>query len=172
MNNHTKSGRSYGQRQNLSFSRSDVNRSRSGPFNNQNGNWRNNGNFSRSPSTQSKDFSQNNSYWHPRGDQPNNSAFRRSDNRPATGFTHYEQKFSQSNNQASSNVVRFTTIDDTINELSDLCPLNYSGLRTLTPTNLENQDLASISSTSPPETLKNIVVWILNSCWIQEHLVQ
>ena len=28
-------------------------------------------------------------------------------------------------NQMSSNVVRFTTTDDTINELSDLCPLNY-----------------------------------------------
>ena len=31
----------------------------------------------------------------------------------------------QNNNQTSSNVVRFTTTDDTINELSDLCPLNY-----------------------------------------------
>ena len=34
-------------------------------------------------------------------------------------------KFPQSNNYTSSIVVRFTTIDDTINELSDLCPLNY-----------------------------------------------
>ena len=35
------------------------------------------------------------------------------------------RKFPQNNNQTSSNVVRFTTTDDAINELSDLCPLNY-----------------------------------------------
>ena len=80
--------------------------------------------------------------------------------------------FPQSNNQTSSNVVRFTTTDDTINELLDLCPLNYQGLRTHTPTNLEIQDLASIFSTSPLETLKKIVAWRLNSCWTQEHLAQ
>ena len=59
-----------------------------------------------------------------RSDQPNISAFRRSDNRPTTGFTPHEQKFQQNNNQTSSNVVHFTTTDETINELSDLCPLN------------------------------------------------
>ena len=37
----------------------------------------------------------------------------------------YEQKFPQNNNQIASNVVRFTTTDNTINEISDLCPLNY-----------------------------------------------
>ena len=47
------------------------------------------------------------------------------DTRPTANFTPYEQKFPQNNNQTSSNVVRFTTTDDTINELSDLCPLNY-----------------------------------------------
>ena len=40
-------------------------------------------------------------------------------------FTPYEQKVPQDNHQRSSNVVRFTTTDDTINELSDLCPLHY-----------------------------------------------
>ena len=55
--------------------------------------------------------------------RPNKSAFRRSDNQPTTSFTPFEQKMN--NNQTSSNVVRFTTTDDTINELSDLCPLNY-----------------------------------------------
>ena len=94
-------------------------------FNNQNGNWRNNGNFSRSPSNPRRDFSQNNSYRPPRNEQSNNLAFRRSDNRPTANFTSYEQKFPQNNNQTSSNVVRFTTTDDTINELSDFCPLNY-----------------------------------------------
>ena len=64
-------------------------------------------------------------YRQPRSDHPKNSAFRRFDNRPTTGFTAYEQKFPQNNDQTSSNVVRFTTSDDTVNELSDVCPLNY-----------------------------------------------
>ena len=71
-----------------------------------------------------EETSQNNSYRPPRNEQSNNLAFRRSDNRPTANFTPYEQKYPQ-NNQTSSNVVRFTTTDDTINELSDLCPLNY-----------------------------------------------
>ena len=124
-NNRPDHRRSFEQRQNQSFKRDDGNRSRNGSFNNSDENWRPNGNFSRSPSTQRRDFSQNNPYRQPRSDQPNNSAFRRSDNRPTTNFTPYEQKFPQNNNQPSSNVVRFTTTDDTINEISDLCPLNY-----------------------------------------------
>ena len=70
-------------------------------------------------------LSQTNSYRQAKSNQPNNSAFRRSDNQLTTGFTPYEQKFSQNNNQTSYNVVRFTTTDDTIEELSDLFPLNY-----------------------------------------------
>ena len=35
------------------------------------------------------------------------------------------KKFPENNNQTPSNVVRFSTTDDTINGLSDLCPLNY-----------------------------------------------
>ena len=124
-NNNPNNGRSYDQRPNQSFNRSVGNRSRNGSFNNENWNLRKNRSFSRSPSTPRRDFSQNNSYRQPRIDQPNNSAFRRSDNRPTTGFTPYEEKFPQNNNQTSSNMVRFTTTDDTINELSHLCPLNY-----------------------------------------------
>ena len=116
---------SFDQRPNQSFNRNDGNRSRHESSNNQNGNWRKNGNFSRSPSNPRRDFSQNNSYRPPRNQQPHNFAFRRSDNRPTANFTPYEQKFPQNNNQTSSNVVRFTTTDDTINELSDRCPLNY-----------------------------------------------
>ena len=123
--NNSKNGGSYGQRPNQSSDGNDVNRSRNGSFNNSNGNWRNNGNFSRSPSTQRRDFLQNNSYRQPRSEQSNNFAFRRSDDRTTTSFTPYERKFPQTNYQTSSNVVRFTLIDDTINELSDLCPLNY-----------------------------------------------
>ena len=114
-NNHPNSGRSYDQRPNQSFNRNDGNRSRNGFFNNSNSNWRNKGNFSRSPSTQRGDFLQNNSYRQPRSDHPNNSAFRGTDNRPTAGFPPYEHMFPQSNNQTSSNVVRFTTTEDTIN---------------------------------------------------------
>ena len=124
-NNSSNDRRSFDQRPNQSFNRNDGDRSRHESFNNQNGNWRNNGNFSRSPSNPRRDFSQNDSYRPPRNEQPHNSAFRRSDNRPTANITPYEQKFPQNNNQTSSNVVRFTTTDDTINELSDLCPLNY-----------------------------------------------
>ena len=112
------------RRPNQSSKRGNGNRSRTEFFNNSNGNWRNNGNFSLSPSAQRRDFSQNISYRQPRGNQPNNSAFRRPDNRPKTSFTPYEQKFPQDKNQTSSNVVRITTTDDTINELWDLCPIN------------------------------------------------
>ena len=124
-NNGSNDRRSFDQRPNQSFNGNDGNRSRHESFNNQNGNWRHNGNFSRSPSNLRRDFSQINSYRQPRNDQPNNFAFRRSDNRPTANFTPYELKFPQNNNQTPSNVVRFTTTDDTINELSDLCPLNY-----------------------------------------------
>ena len=124
-NNNPNNGRSYDQRQNQSINRNDGNRSRNGPFNNSNGNWRNNGKFSRSPSTQRRDFSQNSSNCQSRIDWPNNSAFRRSENRFRTIFTSYEQKLPQNNNQTASNVVRFTTTDETIDEISDLCPLNY-----------------------------------------------
>ena len=123
-NNYPNSGSLYDQRPNHSFHRNDGNRSRNGSFNSQNGNWRNNGIFSRSPATQRRDFSQHTSYRRSRGDQPDNSALRRSDNRPKTGFTPYEQWFPQNNNQTSSNVLHFTTTDETINELSDLSPLN------------------------------------------------
>ena len=164
--------RSYDQRPSQKINRSDANRSRNGSFNNSNRNWRNNGSFSRSPTTQGRVYSQKCSYCQPGSDQPNNSAFRRSDNRPTTSLTPYKQKFPKKNNRTASNVVRFTTTDDTINEKSDLCPLNYYGSRTLAPTTLEIQDLASIFSTSPPETIKKIVAWRLNLCWIQEPLAR
>ena len=117
--------KSYDQCPNQQFNRNDGKRSRNGPFNNSNENWRNNGNFSRSPATQRRDYSQNSSNCKSRSDWPNNSAFRGRDNRPTTSFTPYEQKFPQNNNQTASNLVRFTTTDDTIIEISDLCPLNY-----------------------------------------------
>ena len=124
-NNRPNNGRSFDQRANQSFNKNDENRPWNGSFNNSNENWRNNGNFSRSPSTQRRDYSQNSSNCQSRNDWPHNSAFRRSDNRPTTSFKPYEQKVPQNNNQTASNVVRFTTTDDTVNEISDICPLNY-----------------------------------------------
>ena len=55
------------------------------------------------------------------------------------------------------NVVRFTTTDDEINELSGLCPLNYLGLRLQLLISPEVQDSASTFFSLPPETLKKIV---------------
>ena len=104
--------------------KNDGNRSNNGNFNSQSGTWRNNENFSRSPSGQRRDLSQGNSFRRPQPFQPRNSPFRRSDANPITSSSSYEQKFPQSNNQTSTNVVRFTTTDDCINVLSDLCPLN------------------------------------------------
>ena len=124
-NNNPNNGNSYRQHPKQSFKRNDGHGFRDGYFKNQDENWGNTGNFSRSPSAQRRDFSQNTSYRQPRSDQPNNSAFRWPDNRSGSGVTSYQQKFPQNINQTSSNVVRFTTTDDSINELSDLCPLNY-----------------------------------------------
>ena len=59
-----------------------------------------------------------------RSDQPINAAFRRPDKRPLTCFTPHEQNFPQNNNQATPNMVRFTTIDETITDLLNLLPLN------------------------------------------------
>ena len=53
-NNNPNNGGPYDQRSYQFFKKGDGNRSRNGFFNNQNGNWRNNGNLSRSPSTQRK----------------------------------------------------------------------------------------------------------------------
>ena len=117
-------GRLFDQRSDQFPNRNDGNRSISGNYNNQNGTWRNNGNFSRSPSGQGRDFSQGNTFCRPQPIQPRTSPFRRPDGNPTTGSPSNEQKFPQSNSQTSTNVVRFTTTDDCINELSELCPLN------------------------------------------------
>ena len=69
-------------------------------------------------------------------------------------------------------MVRLTTTKDSINESSDFWPLNYSGLQIRTLLNLENLDLASISSTLPPETLQKLVVWRLRIRCLQELLAQ
>ena len=55
-NNNPKNGRSYDQRRNQYLNRSNKSQSRSVSFNNPNGNWQNNGGFSRFPSTQRRIF--------------------------------------------------------------------------------------------------------------------
>ena len=157
-------GRSFDRRSNQFLNRNDEHRSNDGNINNQSGTWRNYGNFSRSPSGQGRDFSQGNSFRRPQPIQPRNSQFRQPDGNPTTSSSSYEQKFPQSNNQTSTNVVRFTTTDDCINELSELCPLNCEGLQFLTQTNPGTQDSALISFNLPPETRKKIVAWKLSSC--------
>ena len=117
-------GRFFDRRSDQFPNRNNGNRSNNGNFNSQRGTWRNNGNFSRSPSGQGRDFSQGNSFRRPQPIQPRNSPFRRSDGNSNTSSSSYEQKFPQNNNQISTNVVRFTTTDDCINELSELFPLN------------------------------------------------
>ena len=117
-------GRLFDRRSDQFPKRNDGNRSNNGNFNNQTGTWRNNGNFSRWPSGQGWDFSQGNSFRRPQPFQHRNSPFRRLEGNPTPSSSTYEQKFPQSNNQTSTNVVRFTTTDDCINELSDFCPLN------------------------------------------------
>ena len=99
---------------------------------------------------------------------PNISVFQRSISQESGGFVPNEQRFPQTNDQSSSHGVRFTTTDDSIHEYPKLWPLNWWNLRSLTPVAQGVQDLASIFSFSPPETLKKIVGWKLNSCGITE----
>ena len=88
------------------------------------------------------------------------------------GFVPYEQRFPRTNDQSGSHAVRFTKREDSINVLSDLCPLNWWGLRSVTPIAQRVQDLALIISFSSPETLKKRVDSKLNSCGIPELLVR
>ena len=87
-------------------------------------NWGNNSNYSRSPSTSRQNSSFTDSRGQPRSNSPNPSVFNRFGNRDPSNNISYEKKFPTSNNSNQPNVVRFTTTDDEINELSGLCPLN------------------------------------------------
>ena len=88
-------------------------------------NWGSNNNYSRSPSTSRQNSSLTDFRGQPRSDSPNPSAFNRFGNRDLSNNISYEKKFPTSNNSIQPNVVRFTTTEDEINELSGLCPLNY-----------------------------------------------
>ena len=118
-----KPGRSFDRQSNDFSNGNDENRSNNGSFNNQNGAWRDNGNFSRSQSEQGRKVSQGNSFRRPQPIQLRTSPFRRSDGNPTASSSSYEQKLPQSNIQTPTNVVRFTTTDDYINELTEFCLL-------------------------------------------------
>ena len=88
-------------------------------------NWGSNNNYSRSPSTSRQNSSLTDSRGQPRSNSPNPSVFNRFGNRDPSNNISYEKKFPTSNNSIQPNVVRFTTTEDEIFELSGLFPLNY-----------------------------------------------
>ena len=88
-------------------------------------NWGSTNNYSRSPLTSRQESFFTDSRGQLGSISPNPSVFNRFGNRDPSNNISYEKKFPTSNNSNQPNVVRFTTTDDEINELSGLCPLNY-----------------------------------------------
>ena len=118
-------GRPFNRYQNQLISRNDENDYRNGstgaPWR---GTWQNIGSNPRSPSGPRQDPQPNRQYQPSRSSTPENSVFRRSKSQESGGFVPYEQRLPRTNDQSSSHAVRFTTTDDSINALSDLCPLS------------------------------------------------
>ena len=105
---------------------SDYNsRSQYEPDGDQSRNRESNNNFSRSPSMSRQDSSFTDFRRRPRSNSPNRSVFNRFGNRDPSNNISYDKKFPISSNGDQPNVVRFTTTDDSIDELSGLCSLNY-----------------------------------------------
>ena len=151
-------GRPFNRYQNQFFRRNDDNDYRNGSTGAlSRGTWQNIGSRPRSPSGPRRDPQSSRQYQPSRSSTPDNSVFRQSNSQEAGGFVPYEQRFPRSNDQCDSHAVRFTITKDSINVLSDLYPLNWWGLRSLTPIAQGVQDLALTFSISPPETLKKIV---------------
>ena len=118
-------GRQFNRYQNQFISRNDDNDYRNGSTGAlSSGTWQNIGSNPRSPSGPRRDPQQNRQYQISRSSAPKNSVFRRSNSQESGGFVPYEQRFLRTNDQPSSHAVRFITTDDSINAISDLCPLN------------------------------------------------
>ena len=118
-------GRPFNRYQNQFGSRNDDNDYRNGsPGFPSRRTWQNNGTNPRSPSGPRRDPQQNRQYQPSRSSTPDNTVFRRTNSQESGSFVPYEQRFPRTNDQSSSHAVRFTTTDDSINALSDLCPLN------------------------------------------------
>ena len=88
-------------------------------------NWGSNNNYSRSLSMSRQESPFTDFRIQPRSNSPNPSVFNRFGNRDPSNNIPYDKKFPTSNDGNQPNVVRFTTIDDEIDGLSGLCPLNY-----------------------------------------------
>ena len=118
-------GPPFNRHQNQFISRNDDNDYRNGSTGAPSrGTWQNIGSNPRSSSGPRRDPQPNRQYQPSRSVTPNNSVFRRSNSQKSGGFVLYEQRFPRTNDQSGSHAVRFTTTDDSINALSDLCPLN------------------------------------------------
>ena len=118
-------GRPSNRYQNQFVSRNDDNDYRNGSTGAPSrGNWQNIGSNPRSPSGPRRDPPPSGQYQSSRSSTPDNSVFRRSNSQESGGFAPYEQRFPRNNDQTGSHTVRFTTTEDSINVLSDLCPLN------------------------------------------------
>ena len=87
-------------------------------------NWGSNNNSSRSSSTSRQDSSLTDSRGQPRSKSPNPSVFNRFEKRDPSNNIPYDKKFPTSNDGHQPKVVRFTTTDDSLYELSGLCHSN------------------------------------------------
>ena len=97
--------------------------------------WGKNNNYSPSPST-----SQGSSFTdfrrQPRRNSPNSSVLNQFENQDPSKNIPYDNKFPTYNNGDQPNVVRFTTTDDSINELSELSSRFWTSNENLCPTGL------------------------------------
>ena len=119
-------GRPFNRYQNQFVNRNDDNDYRNGSTGAPpRGTWQNFGNNPRSPPGPRRDPQQNRQYQPSRSSTPDNSVFQRSNSQESGGFVPYEQRFPRTNDQSGSHAVRFTTTEDSINVLFDLCPLNW-----------------------------------------------
>ena len=124
-------------RQNRPFERGDYTNNHSNRYNdyrsrsqylsdqNQSKNWGSKNNYSRSPSTSRQDSSSTDFRRQPRSNSPNPSVFNRFGNRDPSNDIPYDKTSPIFKNGNQPNVVRFITTDDSIDELSGLCSLNY-----------------------------------------------
>ena len=118
-------GRPFNRYQNHFVNRNDDNDNRNGSTGSPSrGTWQNIGSNPRSPAGPRQDPQPSRQYQLSRSSTPDNWVFRQSNSQESGGFVPYEQRFPRTNDQSSSHAVRFTTTDDSIKALSDLCPLN------------------------------------------------
>ena len=118
-------GRPFDRYQNQFLNRKDDNYHRNGSTGTPlRGTWENNGGNPRSLSFPRQDPQPIRRYQPSRSSTPENLVFRRSTSQESGGFVPFEQRFPRTKDPPSSHAVRFTTTEDSINALSDLCPLN------------------------------------------------